>query len=91
MKKRLLITIFTAIALVFALNKSFAQCDVIVVTDDEPYFDDFEASENFVCWQTEIVSGIDGCFISNLDIQPQADGGLELRHCRPADCRVSHR
>lgn len=34
-------------------------CDVIVVTDDEPYFDDFEASENFVCWQTEIVSGID--------------------------------
>ena len=58
MKKRLLITIFTAIALVFALNKSFAQCD-FTVTDDEPYFDDFEASENFVCWQTEIVSGID--------------------------------
>lgn len=32
-------------------------CDVIVVTDEEPYFDDFEASEEFVCWQDEIVSG----------------------------------
>lgn len=32
-------------------------CDVIVVTDDEPYFDDFEASEEFVCWQDEISSG----------------------------------
>ena len=38
-------------------------CDVIVVTDDEPYFDDFEASDNFVCWQTEIVSGIDNWVI----------------------------
>lgn len=38
-------------------------CDVIVVTDDEPYFDDFEASENFVCWQTEISSGIDNWVI----------------------------
>ena len=34
-------------------------CDVIVVTDEEPYFDDFEASEDFVCWQNEIISGID--------------------------------
>lgn len=33
------------------------QCEVITVTDDEPYFDDFEASEEFVCWQDEIVSG----------------------------------
>ena len=32
-------------------------CDVITVTDDEPYFDDFEASEDFVCWQSEILSG----------------------------------
>lgn len=32
-------------------------CDVIVVTDDEPYYDDFEASEEFICWQDEISSG----------------------------------
>ncbi|MBQ6084202.1 MAG: T9SS type A sorting domain-containing protein [Bacteroidales bacterium] len=32
-------------------------CDVIVVTDDEPYFDDFEASDEFLCWQDEITSG----------------------------------
>ena len=32
-------------------------CDVIVVTDDEPYFDDFEASEEFICWTDEISSG----------------------------------
>ena len=32
-------------------------CDVIVVTDDEPYFDDFESSEEFVCWQDEIAVG----------------------------------
>ena len=35
-------------------------CDVIVVTDDEPYFDDFEGSDDFICWQNEISSGIDG-------------------------------
>lgn len=35
-------------------------CDVITVTDDEPYFDDFEASESFLCWQNEINSGEDG-------------------------------
>ena len=34
-------------------------CDVIIVTDDQPYFDDFEASEDFVCWQSEILSGDD--------------------------------
>ena len=34
-------------------------CDVIVVTDNEPFIDDFEASEEFGCWQTEILSGID--------------------------------
>lgn len=33
------------------------KCDVIVVTDDEPYFDDFEASEEFICWTDEISSG----------------------------------
>ena len=38
-------------------------CDVITVTDDEPYFDDFEASEDFLCWQNEIVSGEDGWVI----------------------------
>lgn len=32
-------------------------CDVIVVTDDEPYFDDFESSDEFVCWQDEIAVG----------------------------------
>ena len=35
-------------------------CDVFVVTDDEPYFDDFEASEDFVCWQNQIEAGEDG-------------------------------
>ena len=35
-------------------------CDVITVTDDQPYFDDFEASEEFVCWQSEILTGEDG-------------------------------
>jgi hypothetical protein len=35
-------------------------CDVIVVTNEQPYFDDFEASEDFVCWQSQIVSGDDG-------------------------------
>ncbi|MBO7492782.1 MAG: T9SS type A sorting domain-containing protein [Bacteroidales bacterium] len=34
-------------------------CDVYVVTDEVPYFDDFESSDEFVCWQTEIISGID--------------------------------
>lgn len=32
-------------------------CDVIVVTDDEPYFDDFEGSDEFLCWQNDISSG----------------------------------
>lgn len=34
-------------------------CDVVVVTDDMPYFDDFEASDSFVCWQNEVMSGTD--------------------------------
>ena len=38
-------------------------CDVITVTDDQPYFDDFEASEEFVCWHSEILSGDDGWVI----------------------------
>ena len=38
-------------------------CDVITVTDEEPYFDDFEASEEFVCWQNEIALGEDGWVI----------------------------
>lgn len=32
-------------------------CDVITVTDDEPYFDDFEGSEDFICWQNETILG----------------------------------
>lgn len=39
------------------------RCDVITVTDDVPYFDDFEASEDFVCWYNEIASGDDGWVI----------------------------
>lgn len=35
-------------------------CDVITITDDVPYFDDFEASEDFVCWRSEILAGQDG-------------------------------
>jgi len=35
-------------------------CDVIVVTDDMPYFDDFESSDDFICWQSQIESGEDG-------------------------------
>ena len=38
-------------------------CDVITVTDDAPYFDDFEASEDFVCWQNDVTSGEDGWVI----------------------------
>ena len=38
-------------------------CDVITVTDEVPYFDDFEASEEFVCWQSEILSGEDNWVI----------------------------
>ena len=38
-------------------------CDVYVVTDENPYFDDFEASEEFVCWQSEILSGEDNWVI----------------------------
>lgn len=34
-------------------------CDVITVTDEQPYFDDFEASDVFVCWQSQIISGED--------------------------------
>lgn len=34
-------------------------CDVFVVNDETPFFDDFEASENFVCWQNEIILGTD--------------------------------
>lgn len=38
-------------------------CEVITVTNDEPYFDDFEASEDFLCWQNEIESGDGGWVI----------------------------
>lgn len=34
-------------------------CGVIPVTDEHPYTDDFESSEEFVCWQSEIISGTD--------------------------------
>lgn len=39
-------------------------CDVITVTDDEPYFDDFESSEEFVCWQNVITMGVFGWAIN---------------------------
>ena len=35
-------------------------CDVIIVTNEVPYFDDFEASDDFVCWQNQIEAGDDG-------------------------------
>lgn len=38
-------------------------CDVITVTDEEPYFDDFEGSEDFVCWENQVESGEDGWVI----------------------------
>lgn len=38
-------------------------CDVITVTDEMPYFDDFEASDVFVCWESQIVGGEDGWVI----------------------------
>lgn len=38
-------------------------CEVITVTNDEPYFDDFGASEDFLCWQNEIESGDGGWVI----------------------------
>ncbi|MCR5551290.1 MAG: T9SS type A sorting domain-containing protein [Bacteroidales bacterium] len=34
-------------------------CDVYVVADESPYYDDFEASDHFLCWQSEIISGTD--------------------------------
>ena len=34
-------------------------CDLFVITDETPFFDDFEADEDFVCWQNEIISGTD--------------------------------
>lgn len=39
------------------------RCDVITVTDNEPYFDDFESSEDFICWYNEIAYGTDGWVI----------------------------
>ena len=45
-------------------------CDVIVVTDNEPYFDDFEASEDFVCWQNEILAGSDGWVVDPGYVNP---------------------
>lgn len=35
-------------------------CDVMVITDDTPYYEDFESSEEFVCMSNEILSGDDG-------------------------------
>ena len=34
-------------------------CDLFVITDETPFLDDFEADEDFVCWQNEIISGTD--------------------------------
>ena len=38
-------------------------CDVITVTNYAPYYDNFEASEEFLCWQNEIISGEDSWVI----------------------------
>lgn len=38
-------------------------CEPIIVTDDEPYFDDFEGSEDFICWYNDISSGDGGWVI----------------------------
>lgn len=38
-------------------------CDVITVTNYAPYHDNFEASEDFLCWQNEIISGEDSWVI----------------------------
>jgi len=35
-------------------------CEPIIVTDDEPYFDDFEGSEDFICWYNDISAGDGG-------------------------------
>ena len=44
----------------WALAASFTTlCDVITVTNDTPYFDDFESSDDFTCWISEIISGED--------------------------------
>jgi len=38
-------------------------CDVITVTDDAPYYDDFDASDEFICWYNEVALGQDGWVI----------------------------
>ena len=38
-------------------------CDVIAVTDELPYTDDFERSDNFICWTSEILTGTYGWFM----------------------------
>lgn len=38
-------------------------CDVFTVTDNEPYFDDFESSSDFICWNNEVITGIMGWII----------------------------
>lgn len=35
-------------------------CDVITVTDANPYTDDFESSDELVCWTSEVLSGSSG-------------------------------
>ena len=57
-------------------------CDVIVVTDDEPYFDDFEASEEFVCWQNQIEAGEDEWVVDPgyLDITAVTEPILTFKH-----------
>ena len=45
-------------------------CDVIIVTDDEPYTDDFEGSDEFICWQDEIISGTLGWAVAPTYLDP---------------------
>ncbi len=44
-----------ATAITFRTNST-----MIMVTDDEPFFDDFEASDEFLYWENEIISGDGG-------------------------------
>lgn len=45
-------------------------CNVITVTDDEPYTDDFEGSDEFICWQDEILSGTLGWAVAPTYLNP---------------------
>ena len=51
-------------------------CDVITVTDDSPYIDDFERSDDFVCWTSDIVTGTYGWFMDHGYLTPNNSASL---------------